>query len=85
MNNFIDLPPSGGKINGTQWHIVSYLGTDWKSDSVRFTKKYLVNYINKVNQLGGVVTINTALYRNGSIGPAQLAFLEKINKKIKSR
>jgi len=85
MNDFKDFPPAGGKIDGTQWHIVSYLGSDWKSDSVRFTKKYLTNYINKVNSLGGVVTVNTALYRNGSIGPDQLAFLKKVSKKIKSR
>ncbi len=85
MNDFKDFPPQGGKINGTQWHIVSYLGKDWKSDSIRFTKKYLVSYINKVNSLGGVVTINTALFRNGSIGPDQLEFLRKVSKKINPR
>jgi hypothetical protein len=85
MNDFKDLPSIGGKINGTQWHIVSYLGTDWKSPAVRYTKKYMVNYINKVNSLGGVVTINTSLFRNGSISAEQLTFLKEVSKKIKKR
>lgn len=83
MNDFKDLPPKGGLINGTQWHIVSYLGTDWKSEKVRFTQSYLAKYINTVKQLGGVVTINTALYRDGSIGPDQLSFLKQLSTKIK--
>jgi len=85
MNDFVDYPPQSGRINGTQWHIVSYLGTDWKSPAVRFKKSYLVKYINKVNSLGGVVTINVALFRNGSIGSAQLGFLKNVCKNIKER
>lgn len=85
MNNFEDLPPAGGRLNGAQWHIVSYLGTDWKSPAVRFKRNYLVNYINNVKSLGGVVTINVALYRNGSIDTTQLNFLKRVSRGISSR
>lgn len=85
MNTLTDYPPAGGRINGKQWHIVSYLGTDWKSPEIRYTKKYMVNYINKVNSLGGVVTVNCALFRNGSIAPAQVEFMKLVSEKIQPR
>ena len=85
MNDFKDVPPAGGRIKGKQWHILSFLGTDWQSPAVRFTTSYLTDYINKVNALGGVVTINTAVYRSGSIAPLQLAFLKQVNRMVRPR
>lgn len=83
MDALTDLPEPGGRINGTQWHIVSYLGINWRSETVRFKKSYLTNYINQVKERGGVVTINLALYRNGSLDTTQLIFLRKVSKGIK--
>ncbi len=86
MNGFDDLPPAGGKINGKQWHILSFLGTDWYSPSVKYTDpSYLIGYLTKVNAAGGVATINAAVYRNGSLAPEQLTFLKEVSAKIHSR
>jgi hypothetical protein len=86
MNGFDDLPPAGGKLDGKQWHIVSYLGTDWASTAVKYDgPAYLIGYINKVNAQGGAVTINVAVYRNGSIAPDQLNFLKQLSPEINSR
>ena len=86
MNGFDDLPPTGGKLNGRQWHILSYLGTDWFSPAVKYNGPgYLTGYINKVKAQGGVATINVAVYRNGSIAPDQLTFLKQLSPEIKSR
>lgn len=85
MNEFKDLPPAGGKINGKQWHIVSFLGTDWFSPAINYTTSYMSDYINKVNDLGGVVTIDVAVYRNGAIAPTQFSFLKTVSNNIKPR
>ena len=86
MNGFDDLPPTGGKLDGKQWHILSFLGTDWASTAVKYNSPtYLIGYINRVNAQGGVATINVAVYRNGSIAPDQLAFLKQLNLGINSR
>ena len=85
MNEFKDMPPAGGKINGKQWHIVSFLGTDWFSPAVNYTTSYMSDYINKVNDLGGVVTVDVCVYRNGAIAPAQFSFLKTVSNNIKAR
>ena len=85
MNDFKDLPPAGGNVNGKQWHIVSFLGTDWASSSVKYTPDYITSYVNQVNSLGGVVTMNVAVNRNGSIAPDQFSFLKGVSTQIKSR
>ncbi len=86
MTGFDDLPPAGGRIKGKQWHILSFLGNDWASAAIKYaTPDYLINYINKVNNLGGVVSINVVVDRNGSIAPNHLFFLNKISKQIKTR
>ncbi len=85
MDVLTDYPPQDGRINGAQWHEVSYLGSRWQRTDIRFNKDSLTNYINKVNNLHGVVTIEAALFRNGSMAPNQYEFLKQVGAGIKSR
>jgi len=85
MYSLKDLPPPGGKLNGVQWHILSFLGKIWQSWDIRFTKDSLTNYINQCNNLGGAVTLDVCLLRNGSIYPDQLNFLKQVSQGIKER
>ena len=79
------MPPAGGKVQGAQWQILSFLGINWYSPEVKYAPDYLTTYINQVNAKGGVVTMNCAVFRDGSIAPGQLSFLNKITGNIKSR
>lgn len=85
MYPLTDLPPAGsdGKINGIQWQITSFIGTSWLNPDIRFTKEYLVNYLDRCKALGGAVTLDACVLRNGSIAPAQLAFLKQVSAAMK--
>jgi hypothetical protein len=85
MDVLTDYPPKGGKLNGIQWHESSYLGKRWQQPGVRFKSDYLINYLNKVNDLHGVVTLEVCLLRNGSIDSSQYAFLKQVSGQIKKR
>ncbi len=85
MYKLNDYPSQGGKINGVQWHILSFLGNDWKGTEVRFQKDSLTDYINKCNASGGVVTINVAVFRNGSIPANQVNFMKEVSLGVKPR
>ena len=85
MTEFRDVPPAGGTVQGKQWHILSFLGTNWWDPVVKYKPDYLADYINRVNAKGGVVTIDCAVYRDGSIAPAHLSFLKTISGNIASR
>ncbi len=85
MNDFKDTPPPGGTLKGKQWHILSFLGTSWSDPGVKYKPDYLTDYINRVNANGGVVTVNCAVYRNGSLAPDQFSFLKNISGDITAR
>lgn len=83
MYPMTSLPPVGGKINGVQWHVLTFLGTNWQRPEMRFSKDQVTNYINKCNSAGGVVSLDVCLLRNGSIDKDQFNFLKDVNKGLK--
>lgn len=85
MYKLQDLPRTYGLEKGKQFHIVSFLGKNWQQPDIRFTKDSLTTYINKVNSMGGVVTLDVALLRNGSLATNQFNFLKKVSEDIKAR
>jgi len=70
--------PQKSLTNENQWHILSYFGTWWGQSGTRFKKPYMIDYIKKVNDNGGVVSIDVMLYRDGSIDQTQLLLLKAI-------
>jgi hypothetical protein len=82
MNDFVDIPDARF-LNGEQWHVLAPLGVDnnggWCRPGVKRSGEYMRDYIKKVNERGGVVTIDVLLRRDGSIDPEQLETLRKIN------
>jgi hypothetical protein len=85
METFKDIPRTYGLEKGKQYHIVSHLGNNWQRTEIRFNKDTLTNYINTVNGLGGAVTIDVALFRDGSIAPNQYNFLKQLSAGILPR
>ena len=78
------LPPANGKINGVQWHVVTFLGNNWQEPELRFSKSQVVDYITKCNAAGGAVTLDVCLLRNGSIDSTQYQFLKDVKQTIKA-
>ena len=80
-----------GEENSPVWHILSFLGhvqeTDpykmpyqsngsgWCALGSRYSAQYMYDYVKKVNDLGGVVSIDIAIFRDGSFDAAQVETL----------
>ena len=79
--------PLGRWLNGEQWHVLSYLGADrgdnylgagWCEPGTRYSKRALAEYIFDVNHVGGVVSIDVLLYRDGTLDRSQLEVLKSL-------
>jgi hypothetical protein len=66
-----------------QWHILSFLGTRWAGkDGPTNNDEYMVDYVRKVNSLGGTVSIDVNVSSDGTIYPPHLRQLIAIGKEI---
>jgi hypothetical protein len=84
MNAFTDIPDQRWR-DGKQFHVLSFLGPYWGSPGVRYSVDDLSEYVGAVNDVGGVVTIDVALFRDGSIDPQQLATIKAMSVALQKR
>lgn len=77
QNRFFDMPTSRF-VEGEQWHILSYLGDWWGGFGTKYTKRELAEYVWDVHQRGGVVSIDVALFRDGSLDRSQIEMLKAV-------
>ena len=77
--------PAGGKVDGTQIHMLSYLGQTWGIGEPRFTADQVVAYTKKVTDVGGAVTWDVPVESNGTIAPAFLEQLAAVGKAMGTR
>jgi len=57
----------GGKIDGAQIHILSFLGQRWGMDSPRFSKDQVVKWSREINRHRGVITWDVPIQPTGLI------------------
>ncbi|WP_171649700.1 discoidin domain-containing protein [Paenibacillus phytorum] len=76
--------PTSRWLEGLQWHMLSHLGSGWAGANKSFTDTYMVNYINSVNQNQGVVSMDAAIFRNGSLSPDQLNQMKAIKAGVRN-
>ena len=84
QNSFSEIPDSRWR-DGVQWHVLSYLGPEWAMPGLKYSADDLIDYVRVVNAAGGVVTIDVALFRDGSIDAKQLATLRVMSDGLKKR
>ncbi len=77
QNSFTDFPLSRF-VEGEQWHILSYLGTGWAQPGTVKNKREMIDYIYGATMLGGVVSIDVVLYRDGDLDRSQLEVLKAV-------
>jgi hypothetical protein len=77
QNSFTDFPLSRF-VGGQQWHLLSYLGTGWAQPGTVKSKRDLADYVSACNALGGVVSIDVVLYRDGDLDRSQLEVLKAL-------
>lgn len=87
-NAFEELPERRF-IDGSQWHILSFLGTHqyyddiwgiggWNALGCEYNADYMTEYVQKCNGRGGVVSIDTCLFDDGHIDWGQYEVLKKV-------
>lgn len=74
-----------GKIDGTQVHMLSYLGTTWGMGEPRFTAEQVIGYTRKVREAGGAVTWDVPIGLNGTISQPFLDQLAALGKALGTR
>lgn len=77
QNFFTDLPLSRF-VDGVQWHILSYLGTNWAQPGTVKNKREMIDYVHACTALGGVVSIDVVVYRDGDLDRSQLEVLKSL-------
>ncbi|UCD50575.1 MAG: hypothetical protein JSW27_23995, partial [Phycisphaerales bacterium] len=68
QTQFGATPQSNRAQGGLQWQILSHLGTRWaRADGPRRSDAWMIDYIRKVHDRGGVVTIDVHVSADGTI------------------
>jgi hypothetical protein len=81
QNEFKDIPESRW-VGGEQWHILSFLGCShqgWATPGAKYKKAELADYVRRVTDRGGVVSIDAMLYRDGDLDRSQLELLKAVD------
>ena len=87
-NHFIWYPEDRF-TDGAQWHTLSFLGQEhenggffgnsgWGNTGSKYTSEELRDYVDKVNAKGGAVSIDIAIFRDGSFDCAQIEVLKAL-------
>lgn len=84
QNDFFDRPLSRF-VNGKQWHILAPLGNHWAEPGTRLGKRELADYVHTVTAVGGVVSIDVLLYRDGDLDRSQLEVLKSLRQGLAQR
>ncbi len=70
--------PNERFVDGAQAHILVPLGATWGLPGLQRSGEFLHHFTKCVNLMGGVVTYDTAIYRDGSLDPEQVEALKCI-------
>jgi len=73
-NDFVEIP-SSGTVNGSQWHTLGFLGSAWASPGLRYNASEMRAYVRAVTGVGGAITVDVQLFRNGSMNAQQIEVL----------
>ncbi|HPO15152.1 MAG TPA: alpha-L-fucosidase [Candidatus Hydrogenedentes bacterium] len=83
QNVFAEVPVQRF-LNGEQWHILSFLSkTWWGEPGTGYSKRELADYVFDVTQRGGVVSIDVALFRDGSLDRSQIEVLKAVRRELR--
>jgi hypothetical protein len=73
---------TGGRVDGAQLHVLSYLGERWGGGNPRFTTEQAVDFSRKVVSAGGVITWDVPTRSDGTFEPQFIEQLTAIGKAV---
>jgi len=74
-----------GVMDGTQIHMLSYLGQTWGMGAPRFTTEQVIEHTRKIRGFGGAVTWDTPVELNGTISQPFIDQLTALGKALASK
>jgi hypothetical protein len=69
LNDPFDVVPSSRWVNGSQWHALSYLGSDWGRRDVRHPTELWRAWFTKIVAQGGALTLDMGPNLDPKAGP----------------
>jgi hypothetical protein len=76
-------PQSHPAPRGIQWHLMTYLGTQWtKGDGPRFSNDVLIENVKRINDQGGIVTLDASIHSHGVITATHFAQLKALGQAL---
>ncbi len=80
-DNVFEQLPTGRYLDGAQWQILSFIGECWGGAGCKYPSGYVADYIRRVSEKGGVVTVDMHIREDGSLDPIQVEELHLASKK----
>jgi hypothetical protein len=71
-----------GRIDGTQVHILSYLGRTWGMGAPRFSPEQVIGWSRSIRKQGGAITWDVPIQPNGLIAPPFLDQLAAVGRAL---
>ncbi len=69
LNEPFDVIPASRWVNGSQWHALTYLGSNWSRRDTRYPAEKWVKWVSTTVSQGGVVTLDMGPNWEPSAGP----------------
>lgn len=69
LNNPFEVIPSSRWLKGSQWHSLTFIGSQWGQRKTRYSNEQWVNWVKAVTSKGGVVTLDMGPNWNQAAGP----------------
>lgn len=73
----------GGRLDGAQVHMLSYLGEKWGMGAPRFTGEKVIEYTRMVAAQKSALTWDTPLQKDGTLAPEFLAQLKLVGETLR--
>ena len=84
QNSFALTPKDNPATDELQWHLLAHLGTYWaKADGPQNSDRWMIDYIQTVNEQRGVVTMDVNVADDGSVYTPHFEQLKSIAKAIR--
>ena len=88
--NFFDVYPNGKFTDGALSHILAPLGISkdgsewgsWGEPGCKHSKEHMIEYVRRMTEMGGAVTIDISVDANSSFDPEQVETLKEIKKAL---
>lgn len=90
LNKTFDHVPTSRWLDGSQWHALTFIGSNWGERNTRYSDRQWADWVSAVTAKGGVVTLDMGPNYNpqagpiGTLAPDQLKQVEAVRNALSS-